>query len=264
MTMAGRALLGATLMAALLPPSSEAQPVARTFAELRTVLKPTEYVIVVDRAARETWGKVTSVTDETLTVAPMLKTENRIETTGDRRPFPEERVAAVFRSDATGARGAGVYPVSWARVEAVPAGTELTVVLASGERRNYRAAGLTADTLRVLTSSGQEETLRKSDVLRIERRGVNDPVSDGIVIGALAGAGAGAGLMAAAYAACSGSCEAPAPGPMFLGAMSMGAGVGALAGWIADRAHKGKESIFPTVVTFVTRDRKGIALSIRF
>jgi hypothetical protein len=264
MTMAGRALLGATLMAALLPPSSEAQPVARTFAELRTVLKPTEYVIVVDRAARETWGKVTSVTDETLTVAPMLKTENRIETTGDRRPFPEERVAAVFRSDATGARGAGVYPVSWARVEAVPDGTELTVVLASGERRKVRAAGLTADGLRVRTASGGQEMFGRSDVLRVERHGVNDPVGNGIAIGALAGAAACWGLVAASYAGCTGSCEAPAPGPIYAIAIGMGAGVGALVGWVADRTHKGTESIFPTVVTFVTRDRKGIALSIRF
>jgi hypothetical protein len=109
----------------------------------------------------------------------------------------------------------------------------LTVVLASGVRGSYRAAGLTADTLRLLTESGQPESLRKSDVRRVERRGVNDSVSDGIAIGALAGAGTCAGLVAAAYAACNDNCDAPARGPTFLGAMSLGAGVGALTGWIA-------------------------------
>ncbi len=264
MIMSERGLFGAMLMGALLPSSLQAQPVARTFAELQTILKPRDYVIVVDRSDREAWGQVTAVSEDTLTLVRVLKTADRLEITGDRRAFAEDSVAAVFRSDSTGTRGPGVYPASWTHLESLPAGTELTVVLASGERRKYRSAGLTADSLRVLTASGQQQSLRKSDVLRVERHGMNDPVGDGIVLGALVGTGTCAGLMAASYAACTGSCDAPAPGPMYAMAMSMGAGVGALVGWIVDRTHKGKAVIFPTVLPVVTADRKAIAVSYRF
>ena len=259
-----RALLGAIVMAVLLPSTLQAQPVARTFAELQAILKPSDYVIVVDRSDREVWGRVTAVSPDTLTVVRVLKTAGRLETTADRRAFVEDSVAAVFRSDATGTRGAGVYPASWAHLGSVPDGTELTVVLASGERRQVRSAGLTADGLRVRTASGGQEMFGRSDVLRVERHGVNDPVGNGIAIGALAGAAACWGLVAASYAGCTGSCEAPAPEPIYAIAIGMGAGVGALVGWVADRTHKGKEVIFPTVLPVVTADRKAIAVSFRF
>lgn len=264
MTKPEHGLLGAMVMAALLPSTLQAQPVARSFAELQAILKPGDYVIVVDRSDRETWGQVTAVSPDTLTVVRVLKRGGGLETTADRRAFVEDGVAAVFRSDATGTRGAGVYPVSWARLGSVPDGTELTLVLASGERLKVRSAGLAADGLRVRTASGGQEMFGRSDVLRVERHGLNDPVGNGIAIGALAGAGAGFGLAAASYAACTGNCEAPAPGPVFAVAIGVSAGAGALVGWIADRAHKGKEVLFPVVAPVVTADRKAVAISFRF
>lgn len=264
MTAPTRIWLGAMLAAALLPPPAGAQPVARTLAELQHILKPGDYVTVIDRSDRETWGQLVDLSPATLTVAPVLKSGERLETTADRRSFAAGDISAVFRSDRTGARGPGVYPASWERVEALPPGSELTVVLASGERREYRAAGLTADSLRVLTPSGQQELLGKAEVLRVERRGVDDPVGDGIVIGALAGAGTGFGLVAAAYNSCGAGCEAPEPGPLYLGGIGIGAGVGAVVGWIADRAHKGKSVVFPVVAPVVSRERKALVFTVRF
>jgi hypothetical protein len=51
---------------------------------------------------------------------------------------------------------------------------------------------------------------------------------------------------------------------MFLGAMGFGAGTGAAAGWVVDTLHKGKQRVFPAVSPIVTKDRKGVALSMRF
>lgn len=260
----GRSLLCVVLTAALLPASSSAQSIARSFSELQQILTPDDYVIVVDRENRETWGRVVSVSESTLTLARVVGSKDRLVTTSDRHTFSVERVSAVLRSDTAGARGAGVYPASWDRIQALPPGTDVTVTLTSGERRRYRSAGMTADGFRVLAPSGQQALLEKSEVLRIERHGVNDPVSDGIVIGALTGAGACAAMVAAAYASCGRGCEAPAPGPLFAGAMSMGAGAGALTGWIIDRIHKGKAVVFPVVVPVVTGDRKAITFSVRF
>lgn len=259
-----RIWVGAIVVAAWLPSPASAQPVARTIAELQGILKPGDYVIVVGGADRETWGRLVDLSPAGLTVAPAVKAGDRIVTTAERRSFAAGDISVVFRSDYTGARRAGVYPASWQALEALPPGSELTVVLASGERREYRSGGLTADSLRLLTPAGQQELIGKAAVLRVERRGVHDPVGDGIVIGALAGAGTGFGLMAAAYNSCRAGCDAPAPGPMYLGAIGMGAGVGAVVGWIVDRAHTGKSVVFPTVAPVVARDRKALVFSVRF
>jgi hypothetical protein len=263
MTGYSRALLGAVLVA-FLPSPSAAQAVARTFSELQTILSPKDYVIVVDRADREVWGPVVSVTDRTITVASARRAEGRVEIAGERREFTEESVRFVLRSDRTGARGAGVYPASWNRVEAMPHGSDVTIVLTSGERQQSRIAEVTADELRVLTPSGQSARFAKSDVLRIERRGVDDPVGNGIAIGALAGAGAGFAIVSVMYATCGDGCEAPAEGPTYFASLGFGAGIGAAIGWVADRTHKGKEVVFPTVAPIVTRERKGLTLTLRF
>jgi hypothetical protein len=254
----------AVLVAALLPVVAAEQTVARTFAELHTIIKPGDYVIVVDRADTETWGRVMAVSERTLTVAPAQRSDDRVEVGKDRRDFAEDAVSSVLRSDATGARGAGVYPASWDRVQALPPGSEVTIVLASGERQRTRVAEVTADDLRVLTSSGQSARFARSDVLRIERGGVDDPVGNGIAIGVLAGAGAGFAMASGMYAACGDGCEAPARGSTYLAALGFGAGIGAAVGWIVDRAHKGKEIVFPTVAPIVTRGTKGLTFTLRF
>jgi hypothetical protein len=258
-----RGLLGAVLVA-FLPSAAAAQAVARTFSELQTILKPKDFVVVVDRNDQETWGPVVSVSDRTLTVARALRADGRVEITADRREFAEGSVTLVLRSDRTGARGAGVYPPSWDRVEALPPGSEVTIVLASGERQRSRFAGVTAEGVRLLAPSGQSSRFAKADVVSLERRGVDDPVGNGIAIGAVAGAGAGLAIVSAMYAACGDGCDAPARGPTYLTAVGFGAGIGAAIGWIADRAHKGKEVVFPAVAPIVTRERKGLVFTVRF
>jgi hypothetical protein len=93
---------------------------------------------------------------------------------------------------------------------------------------------------------------------------VHDPSSDGAIIGAVIGAGAGLGLVAIAYANCTGGCEAPEPAGQYAMGAAYGAGIGALAGWLVDRLHKGNERVVPVVSPVLTSRHKGIALSLKF
>jgi ABC-type Fe3+-siderophore transport system permease subunit len=92
----------------------------------------------------------------------------------------------------------------------------------------------------------------------------DDPTTDGAIIGAIVGAGAGLGLIGIAYATCTGSCEAPEPAGLYSMGAAYGAGIGALTGWMIDRLHKGKKTVFPVVSPVVTSRYKGIALSVKF
>lgn len=136
----------------------------------------------------------------------------------------------------------------------------IAVALLVGGLTSDAAAQALGQTMR-LTPSGRRELLNAPRVLQAPPPRVSDPVGDGVIIGALVGAGVAAVWMTIAYANCDDSCDAPARGPMYLAAMSMSAGVGAVAGWVVDRLHKGKG---PVVAPIVTTDRKGVALSMRF
>ncbi len=93
----------------------------------------------------------------------------------------------------------------------------------------------------------------------------DDPVSDGIVRGALIGAGAGVGVVVLAYALCDG-CEAPAAGPMFLLGGGVGAGIGAVIGWLVDTAHTDRPPAARAVsIAPVLAPRyKAVAVRVRF
>lgn len=92
-------------------------------------------------------------------------------------------------------------------------------------------------------------------------RAAADPVSNGVGIGVAIGAGTGFGLMHWAYNSCKDNCDAPEPLPMYLGAISMGAAVGGVTGWLIDRAHKGRKL---AVVPVIAKQRKGVALSLTY
>ena len=62
--------------------------------------------------------------------------------------------------------------------------------------------------------------------------------------------------MTAAYASCNDSCDAPDPIPMFLSAAGFGAGIGALAGFLVDKAHKGRELLYPRTGQISTIDKR--------
>ena len=90
-----------------------------------------------------------------------------------------------------------------------------------------------------------------------------DPVSNGIGYGALIGAGAGAALIAVLYAQCDGTCDAPERAPMYASAMTVGAGAGAVAGWLVDRArHDTGRRV--RIATLVTPRRQAVRVTLRF
>lgn len=93
-------------------------------------------------------------------------------------------------------------------------------------------------------------------------QGRGDSVGNGIAIGALAGAGAGIALVAWMYAQCDGTCDAPEPGPMYLSTAALGAGAGALVGWLVDAARKNDNRLRFSPV--LTPQRKAVRVSVRF
>jgi hypothetical protein len=93
-----------------------------------------------------------------------------------------------------------------------------------------------------------------------------DSVKDGVVRGALIGAGIMAGLMSWAYIACDDGCEAPSPGGTYSLAAGVGAGAGALIGWLVDRGHNSAPHAERTVAVapVLSRHGKGAVLTVRF
>ena len=240
----------ATLLLMLsVPATAGAQPIARTFEEVRGLVANGDYVVVVESGGTETWGKVADISASTLVVTLAVRSPDgaRVVISGERRVVASDSMALLHRSDATGHKGDAIYPASWAQVDALPAGTDVSVELRSGERRRFDFVRADLDSLSVRSADGRHEALPKSRIGRVVRHGVADGTGDGAVIGALAGAGTGLGLMSMMYATCDG-CDAPARGPMFLAAATFSAAIGAAAGWIVDRLHKGRRIVFPVAL----------------
>ena len=64
-----------------------------------------------------------------------------------------------------------------------------------------------------------------------------DPVGNGIGIGALAGALGGVGLTGLAATQCNGKCDDPSLSVFLVSTMALGTGIGALCGFLIDRAR---------------------------
>lgn len=268
-----RALQGAVLVAVAVN-SAAAQNIAPSFERLQEFLKAGEDVYVVDHAGQETWGRVVDISASTLTIARMHRSKTGTVITDDRRTFREDTVTRILRSDALGAKGATLYPASWHRVQALQADTPISVVLDTGERRNYRFTSAGPRRLRLLTSSGRPEHVEKSRISRVLRQGFDDPVDNGLVFGALTGAGAALGFIAVAQARCGSGCNEPSNyTALSLTFTAFGTGVGAFAGWAVDRIHKGTELLFPVAPTatasvsvspILSVRRRGVSVAIRF
>lgn len=249
----------------LAPSGTSAQAVATTFEGLQALLTTGDYVVVLDRSGRETWGRVQHISASELAVVRVVRSPGgaRVETTSDARTFSRESVQLIFASDVTGRKGPAIYPASWTEVEKLPTGTDVMVSLQTGERRRYRFHQATPDNLRVLTPSGEPVALAKSDILRIERQGVADPSRDGAVKGAFIGTGVGLGLIGLAYATC-GSCDAAERKVLYPVGAAYGAGIGAIVGWVIDRWRKGTETVFPVVSAVLSGRHQGVMVSVRF
>lgn len=247
---------------ALLPSGAHAQSVAQSFQELQGILKTGEIVVVVDKAGEETWGQVTEVSGASLGLAIMEKPADRPGTvvTSRTRTFAADTVEQIARSDLSGVRGTVIFPASWEKVSEVRPGSPITVVLKTGERRDFRFKTIGPGDLTLTTADGREETLSKSLVDRVVRRGYSDPTGNGLAYGGAIGAGTAFTMMAMMFARCDAGCEAPAPGPTYAAAAAFGGAIGAAVGWALDKAHKDSEMLFP----IVSAGRKGVGLSRRF
>lgn len=271
-----RASILACLLTAWVVSVARAQTMAASFDQLDRVLRVGDVVYVVDNAGMTTWGRVDQLTESSLTLAVMAKAPDRagVLITAERRLFTEDGVSLITRSDAAGREGAPVYPPSWDRVHELPPDADVSIVLDTGDRRSYRFGSADADTLRLFSSaSGREETIEKARVRRVDRQGVDDSTRNGLILGALAGAGAMLAVTAAMYAQCDAGCDAPAYSEMFPVSIAFGAGVGAAAGWLLDRIHKGTGHVFPAppirsprvgVSPVLSGHRRGLRVSIAF
>lgn len=247
----------------LAPWVAAGQTLARTWADLLTMLAPRDRVIVTDASGRETMGPVETVTGDAFTMAVTVKTPTGSMTGAERRTFREADVRGVRRLASDAAAGPVIYPVSWARVDTLPAGSRLRVRFTSGQTDVYQFTSASPDALTVTSASGQTQTISKSTIDSVVREQHRDGVGDGIALGALIGAGSMALVTTVLYANCDAGCEAPAPGPFFAISIGMGAGIGAGAGWVIDRLHKGSEVVFP-VAAVIAPGMKALYVTRRF
>jgi hypothetical protein len=134
----------------------------------------------------------------------------------------------------------------WGRVDALPQGARVQITRASGERHVYLFRRATADAIVVTraTGTGADEILPKPDVTRVVRQGVRDSSADGTAVGALAGFGIGVGLLAIAYANACDTCDPPAFWALGGPAGAIGAGGGALVGYLIDRKREGTQVLY--------------------
>ena len=258
---AGSAVVLGVLLG-IFPCSAFAQAPATSFRELQRLVKAGEILLVVDRTGAESWGQITETSDGSLTLALMQKAPDGSATlvTSRRRTFIADEVATVARSDLARGRGTAIYPASWERVASLPAGAPVSVVLDTGERRDFGFRSVGEGDLTLVGQSGGEERVLKSSVERVVLRDYADPTGNGLGLGAVIGAGAALAMMSVMFARCDAGCEGPSPGPTYTAAAVFGAGIGAAAGWTVDRLHKGSQVLFP----IVSGGQRGIGGVVRF
>lgn len=137
-------------------------------------------------------------------------------------------------------------PPGWERVDALPPGTRIQITHTSGKRHLYifrRATPAAVFAAREAGAVGDEE-IPKADVTKLVQRDVRDGSADGTAVGALIGFGAAVGLLAVAYANACDTCDPPAFWVLAGPAGGMGAGAGALTGFLIDRNRLGSRVLY--------------------
>lgn len=142
---------------------------------------------------------------------------------------------------------AGVIPGRWEKVDSLASGTEVIVVLESGETIEGTYLKSDEGSVHLGTSPVIERTFPKTSISRVvSRQKVDDRLRNGTLIGA--GLGFGAGFLAlVAYnksETASGSIWGGESNASYLGAGLVGAGVGAAAGAVIDKLHKTPEEFY--------------------
>jgi hypothetical protein len=140
---------------------------------------------------------------------------------------------------------AQVIPGRWGKVEALPPGSDIIVILLTGARWEYALKSASTDFLILTAQEGRELRVAKADIRTVSRIR-RDPLRNGVLIGA--GIGFGAGFFGLAIA----NAKATASGPIwdredvgyYTAAGLGGAGIGALVGLAIDWAVRRPEVLY--------------------
>ena len=131
---------------------------------------------------------------------------------------------------------AGVIPGRWKKLAAQPAGKQIVVTLKTGDSMEGAFKVSETDELTVVASDGKEMAIAKSEVLRISSlEKHDDPATNGTLIGLATGFAAGIAVIA-------GEEDFTVLGRLVFG--GLGAAIGSLVGYAADKAHKGTEVLY--------------------
>ncbi len=135
--------------------------------------------------------------------------------------FIKSLLIIVFFS--SGLLNAQVIPGRWEKVDALPQGEEIIVTLKAGDRLECALKESGTSDLTVVTSTGRELKIAKSEVYRI----VAEKSKDSLPNGALIGAGVGLGIALAGLAAAgSGEGDVLSSAKVFAPLLGLSAGLG--------------------------------------
>ncbi len=129
---------------------------------------------------------------------------------------------------------AQVIPGRWEKLNRQPTGKQIIVTLKAGDRLECAFKESGADDLTVVTSTGSELKVAKSEVRKVEKE---DDIRNGVLIGAAVGF---AGPVIVTLA--SGVDRTEVPLGFAIGVI--GAGVGAAVGYLLDKKRKGTEVLY--------------------
>ncbi len=146
--------------------------------------------------------------------------------------FVKSLLIIVFFS--SGLLNAQVIPGRWEKVDALPQGEEMIITLKAGDRLECAIKESGADDLTVITSTGSELKVAKSEVRKVE---TEDGIRNGVLIGAAVGF---AGPVIVTLA--SGVDRTEVPLGFAIGVI--GAGVGAAVGYLLDKKRKGTQVLY--------------------
>ncbi len=140
---------------------------------------------------------------------------------------------------------AQVVPGRWEKVEAQKQGTELALILHSGEQVYGLLEEVTTDTVIVIEESGGQRPVTKVSIHRVETTRI-DSTRNGTLLGLAIGGAAGS--ISGAFFATALS-ETPTASEYLGGALicgAIGAGIGAAIGYKVDKEadHKGPEILY--------------------
>ncbi len=135
---------------------------------------------------------------------------------------------------------AQVIPGRWEKVDSLPPGQQIIVNLKAGDRLECAFKESGADDLTVITLTGRELNIAKSEVREIESQ---EKIKDSLLNGALIGAGVGLGIGLAILAA-AGSGEGEALSSAKWAAPLLGVGAGLGVGMAIDASQQGTEVLY--------------------